>query len=249
MWTLLHGFTGAPDSWSLVLSEGSFEAPPAVPWLLGHGPDWKSRAVDSFEEECRRVQLRCARRQRPRLLCGYSLGARVALGVLTLDPRLFDAAVLIGVHPGLDDAGERAQRREDDAVRAHALRNDRLAAFVDRWEEMPLFASQRGLPDTLLEKQREDRLAHDAEGLARALEVLGLAEMPSYGPGMASLDVPIILMAGSLDEKFSALAQLLAARHRNVAAEIVPGVGHNLLLEAPKAVAHTLKRAQGRALR
>jgi pimeloyl-ACP methyl ester carboxylesterase len=173
----------------------------------------------------------------------------VALGVLNLDPRLFDAAVLIGVHPGLDHAGERAQRREDDAVLVHALHNDRLDAFVDGWEEMPLFTSQRGLPDALLAKQREARLAHDAEGLARALEVLGLAEMPSYGPGMASLDVPIIVMAGSLDEKFSGLAQLLAAQHQNVEAEVVSGVGHNLLLEAPKAVAQTLKRAQERAQR
>lgn len=249
MWTLLHGFTGEPNSWSRVLSRESFEPPPALPWLLGHGPDWPCRAVDSFAAECRRIRSICAKGGRPRLICGYSLGARVALGVLHLDPRLFDAAVLIGVHPGLDDPSERTKRRAEDARLANALRNDRLAAFVERWEEMPLFTSQRGLPNTLLEQQRAARLSHDAEGLARALEVLGLAEMPSYGPAMASLDVPITVMAGSLDEKFSGIAKSLAAQHQNVEAEIVPGVGHNLLLEAPKAVAQTLMRAQERAPR
>lgn len=249
MWTFLHGFTGSPDSWSHVLSRIELERPAITPWLLGHGAAWRSRAVDSFEAECARAQMMGADAERPRLLCGYSLGARLALGVLNLDPGRFDAAVLIGAHPGLDDSDARSERRTLDAQRARALREDGVPAFVDAWEALPLFASQRELPDDLLRAQRQVRLAHDAEGLARSFEVLGLGEMPSYGPTMGSLGVPITLVAGSLDSKFSRLAESLAERHPNIDAEIVHGVGHNPTLEAPEAIARILKRVEERVLR
>ena len=75
------------------------------------------------------------------------------------------------------------------------------------------------------------------EGLARAIEVLGLAEMPNYGPAIGALEVPVTLMTGSLDSKFSGIADAIAAENANVDAEVVDGVGHNVVLEAPAAVA------------
>lgn len=249
MWTLLHGFTGSPDSWSRVLSHAELDRPASAPWLLGHGASWRSRAVDSFEAECARVQEMSSDAGRPRLLCGYSLGARLALGVLNLDPNRFDAAVLIGAQPGLDDGDARSERRKLDAQRARTLRQDGLPAFVEAWEALPLFASQRELPDELRREQRQVRLAHDADGLARSLEVLGLGEMPSYGPSMGALGIPIILVAGSLDAKFTRSAESLAARHPNVDVEIIPGAGHNLILEAPGAIARILERVEERVHR
>ncbi|MFW2389682.1 MAG: alpha/beta fold hydrolase [Polyangiales bacterium] len=248
MWTLLHGFTGSPDSWSRVLSHAELIRPVSAPWLLGHGSAWRSRAVGSFGAECARVQEMSADTGWSRLLCGYSLGARVALGVLNLVPNRFDAAVLIGAQPGLDDCDARSERRKLDAQRARTLRQDGLPAFVEAWETLPLFASQRELPDELRREQRQVRLAHDAEGLARSLEVLGLGEMPSYGPSMGALGIPIILVAGSLDAKFTRLAESLAALHANVDVEIIPGAGHNLILEAPLAIARILKRVEERVL-
>ena len=45
-------------------------------------------------------------------LCGYSLGARVALGLLARHAHRFAGATLIGVHPGLSSPDERAAERE-----------------------------------------------------------------------------------------------------------------------------------------
>ena len=75
-----------------------------------------------------------------------------------------------------------------------------------------MFASQRELSQEALAEQRDIRLAQDAEGLARALDVLGLAEMPDYRAAMASLQIPITLMTGSHDSKFSGIARALARR-------------------------------------
>ena len=105
------------------------------------------------------------------------------------------------------------------------------------WEALPLFATQRALPPNLLAEQRACRLAHDPEGLARSLEVLGLAEMPNYRAAMASLEVPVRLITGSLDMKFSKMAKQLSDQNVRVQSELVDGVGHNVLLEAPSVVA------------
>jgi 2-succinyl-6-hydroxy-2,4-cyclohexadiene-1-carboxylate synthase len=249
MWTLLHGFTGSPKSFSRVVRPLGVEQRPLSPALCGHGRDWRSRAADSFEDEVSRLLALLADVERPRLVCGYSMGARVALGMLSRAPRMFDGAVLVGLHPGLDSASARDERRALDAGRTHLLREEGLAAFIETWEALPLFASQRSLHSNLLAEQREYRLAHDPEGLARSLEVLGLAEMPSYRASMGSLDVPVTLIAGSLDIKFSKIAEQLADQNVRLQSKLVDGVGHNVLLEAPSAVATVMAQVAELALR
>jgi 2-succinyl-6-hydroxy-2,4-cyclohexadiene-1-carboxylate synthase len=246
MWLLLHGFTGSPQSWSRVVSCAELDRTPLTPTLAGHGLDWQSRAVQSFDGEVTRLGSLASAVEPPRLLCGYSMGARVALGLLVRQPHLFDAALLIGLHPGLSDEAARAERRNADASRARQLRQNGLETFVAAWEELPLFASQRDLPREVSAEQRRFRLDHVAEGLARSLEALGLAEMPNYRASIASIGVPITLMTGALDRKFSEIARALDQENTHVDTEVVEGVGHNVVLEAPAAVAAAMHRvAQG----
>jgi 2-succinyl-6-hydroxy-2,4-cyclohexadiene-1-carboxylate synthase len=249
MWVLLHGFTGSPQSWSRVVQQAELDQTPLIPTLAGHGRDWQRRDVESFEGEVARLVSLISSVAPPRLLCAYSMGARVALGLLARQPSFFDSAVLIGAHPGLTEDSARAERREVDADRVRMLRERGLMAFIDLWEKLPLFATQRDLSPDVLNYQRRIRLGQDAEGLARALEVLGLAEMPDYEPAIASAGIPITFMAGSRDSKFFEIANALATHNDHVDAEVVDGVGHNVVLEAPEAVAATLKRVEERARR
>ena len=55
MWLLLHGFMGSPESWSRVLSCAELDRTPLTPTLAGHGLDWESRAVQSFDSEVTRL--------------------------------------------------------------------------------------------------------------------------------------------------------------------------------------------------
>ena len=247
MWMLVHGFTGSPRSWDTVAKLLDFREPPLMPALLGHEANPRVPESTSFEEEVARLASMASSMGHPRLLCGYSLGARVALGMLARHPDLFDGAVLIGVHPGLEDSATRSERRATDARRARLLRAEGLASFVAAWEDLPIFRSQRDLPREVLEQQRSIRSSHDPEGLARSLEVLGLAEMPSYRAALSSLDIPVTLMAGSRDHKFRALVSDLCHANPHLESTIVDGTGHNLLLEAPEAVAAALKMAEARA--
>ena len=246
MWMLLHGFTGAPESWDTVIERADLDHRPLAPALLGHARGAGVAQASSFADEVSRLAELAATIEPPRLLCGYSLGARLGLGLLSEHPGLFDAAILIGVHPGLQGEAERRMRRARDASRARALREEGLAAFVHAWEALPLFDSQRALSDRVLADQRAIRMSHDAEGLARSLEALGLAEMPSYGATFSSIHVPVTLMAGSRDEKFCELARSLASDRPLVELLVVEGAGHNLLLEAPETVASAIDRVNRR---
>lgn len=232
---LLHGFTGAGVSWRPVV-----DALPGwelrCPDLLGHGADGVE--ADSFEAEVDRLVAEMP--PGPFVVAGYSLGARLALAALVRHAGRVRAGLLIGGHPGLTNLDERAARRSADAGRARALRERGVEAFVDEWERLPLFATQRSLPSARLAEQRALRLRHDAEGLARSLEVLGLGAMPGYATELESVSQPVQLLVGERDDKFSRLAERSAAALPDVRLDRVPGVGHNVLLERPDAVVAAL---------
>ncbi len=166
---------------------------------------------------------------------GYSLGARVALGLVVngLVPR----AVLVSVNPGIADP-DRAARRAGDAAWAKLLRDHGTAAFLDAWEAQPLFASQRRVAPAVRAARRAARVVHDPEQLARSLEVMGLAEMPDYRAAIAAQPDRFALIAGADDAKYVALARTLPAR-----LVVVADSGHDPTLEQPAALARAVEQA------
>ncbi len=237
---LLHGFTGAPRSWHAVVER----LPPAVvfmPTLLGHDGTPAARGPRTFDEEVDRIAAEiAAARLGPARVVGYSLGARVALGLLARHRERFLDATLIGVHPGLESAAERAVRADSDARWRELLEHGGIAAFVDAWEAQPLFASQRALPPRLQTDQRRARLKHHPRGLARSLEVLGLGAMPPQREALRDCDLPLRFVAGARDEKFAGLAQELSRVAPCATATLIDGAGHNVVLERPDRLADLL---------
>jgi 2-succinyl-6-hydroxy-2,4-cyclohexadiene-1-carboxylate synthase len=165
------------------------------------------------------------------VVIGYSLGARIALGLVatTLLPR----AVLISVNPGLALEEDRAQRREADAVWAHKFRTEPLGRVLDAWEQQPLFATQARVDPERLAERRSRRMMLDADAQARSLEVMGLGAMPDYR--FAVNPERCTLVVGADDAKFRALAKGLPAP-----LSIVEDSGHDPLLEQPELLAMVL---------
>jgi 2-succinyl-6-hydroxy-2,4-cyclohexadiene-1-carboxylate synthase len=222
---LLHGFTGGTSSWDrLRLADAR-----AVP-LLGHERHLVRPSTWRLEVERLADGL-----SGPAHVVGYSMGARLALGLAVAHPELVARLTLIGVNPGLDDA-ERPARAAADAGWRRRL-DDGMAAFVDAWQAQPLFATQARLPEALRTEERARRLWHSARGLQFALDALGLAVMPDLRPALTALRCPVTLVAGEDDEKFRALAVATAARLPAARVRLVAGAGHNVPLERPRELA------------
>lgn len=221
---LLHGFAGDPATWSSVGIAGD---PIALP---GHGG---GPVLASWEANLQSIGAAIGACD---VAIGYSLGARVALGLVANGCAA--RAVLISVNPGIADH-ERAARRASDAVLAKLLRAQGITAFCDLWEAQPLFATQARAAADRRAERRARRLTLDPEQLARSLESMGLAEMPDYHN---AIDGRISLIAGADDAKYLAIARTLAAP-----LEVIASSGHDPLLEQPAALAIAISRALQRA--
>lgn len=234
---LIHGFAGAPEAWE----EAAGLLPPGISVhalrVGGHG---RPLEVSSFAGEVDRLaSVIHGRGAVGGHLAGYSMGGRLALGLLARHPGLAASATLIGAHPGIEDENERSRRRQADEVWARKLEDEGLEAFLDAWEAQPLFSTQSPAQRARQRQQREGLRARD---LAAALRTLGTGSMPPYG-WREALPVPVTWAYGALDERFQAFAQSMERRHAASRAIAVPEAGHNVVLERPAAVAKILATA------
>ncbi len=212
----LHGFLGSPAIWGSHALPGHGGAPVRATWQ--ENLQTVAAAIGDVDA-----------------VVGYSLGARVATGLVVggFVPR----AILISVNPGISD-DERPARRASDAAWVRLLREHGMARFLDAWEAQPLFATQLAVDAARMAVRRMHRLAHDPEQLARSLEAMGLAEMPDY---RTAIDDRFALLAGAEDPKYIAIARALPAP-----LEVIARAGHDPTLERPEATAAAIERALAR---
>jgi 2-succinyl-6-hydroxy-2,4-cyclohexadiene-1-carboxylate synthase len=239
---LLHGFTQGPRSWDALvdaLGPGNEIVRVTLP---GHGPAGgaSAHARLPFQAAAGAVAVAVAEAAgpEPATWFGYSLGGRLALRVAFDRPDLVGALALLGATAGIEEPDARAARAEMDERLASGLERKGLERFVDGWLAQDLFAR---LPRAAagIEERREATV----DGLASALRLLGTGVQEPLWSRLGEIDVPVLLMAGEHDAKFSALGFRLAAGIRdNAAISFVPGAGHAAHLERPGSVATILGR-------
>jgi 2-succinyl-6-hydroxy-2,4-cyclohexadiene-1-carboxylate synthase len=176
------------------------------------------------------------------VIVGYSMGARLALSMLLDLPQRFAGAVLVGVDPGIEDEGARAERQRWERSMRDAIVRDGLEAFARAWQALPVFESQRSLPKALREELLSRRSQHEAAGVAWAMTALGTGAMPSRWGELASISAPVVLVTGERDEKFTAIAARMVQRNpRWISHRVAPSAGHDVTIEAPEFVASALE--------
>src|SRR5207253_8933281 len=74
--------------------------------------------------------------------------------------------------------------------------HDALPIFIERWENLPLFASQKTLPLDCREKLHQQRLQNSATGLAQSLRGVGTGVQQSLYAQLPTLNIPVLLIAG-----------------------------------------------------
>ncbi|TVQ96460.1 MAG: 2-succinyl-6-hydroxy-2,4-cyclohexadiene-1-carboxylate synthase [Deltaproteobacteria bacterium] len=250
----LHGFSGSGEDFEplrdALAGEGGGPGIFAAPDLPGHGdapvlPDVAPgeeafvAAGDTILAQAERAGL-----HRP-LLLGYSMGGRMALHLALRAPQRFRALVLVGATPGIADPAAREAREDEDRQRAAALVADGIQAFADRWEQHPMIASQDRIAEPWRSAMRARRRRQDPRGLAWSLAALGTGVMPPLWDRLAGLTIPVLLLTGEEDAKFTAIAEQMACLLPAATHGVLPGAGHCAHLEQPARAAAALREFVG----
>jgi 2-succinyl-6-hydroxy-2,4-cyclohexadiene-1-carboxylate synthase len=242
---LLHGFTGSARSWESLLDDLVMPGMQVIALdMLGHGQsDAPGDPARYTMEHCQADIIATLQElgvdAGEAILLGYSMGGRIAL--YSAFSHFFRALILESASPGLASALEREQRRQSDIALADSIEQEGIVAFVERWENLPLFASQSKLPIEVREALHQQRLHNRTTGLANSLRGVGTGVQPALHEQLAKLDMPVMLIAGELDTKFCTIARQIAQQLPQAILHIVPGAGHTVHLEQPERFVHFVR--------
>jgi 2-succinyl-6-hydroxy-2,4-cyclohexadiene-1-carboxylate synthase len=231
---LLHGFSGTHHAWDGVIAELDPQRyrPLAID-LPGHGEAAAPDGPIAFDSCVAAVLEQSPERF---VLCGYSMGGRIALHVALAAPERVTRIVLVSSSPGIEDAVERARRRDADGRLADQLEQIPFEDFIERWRTQPLFSDE---PAEVGALARQDQRRNDPLALAAAMRGIGTGEMEPLWDRLAGLTMSVTVIAGRRDTKFRALAKRMADVLPRCEVITLPG-GHVLPLECPAELAGVL---------
>lgn len=234
---LLHGFTQNSRCWGSFAGALDIDGRRLVAVdLPGHGGSSAQRA--GLFDAAQMVADTCG----PADYVGYSLGGRVLLHLAVLRPDVVRRAVLVGATAGIEDENERRARVMADEVIARQLDlagGDKTALydFLRRWLAGPLFRDLSEQAACI-----EERLRNDSAGLASSLRLCGTGVQEPLWNRLSGLSMPVLLLAGENDERFSTLAHRMAGSiGPNAKVALVHGAGHACHLEKPVETAEMIE--------
>lgn len=242
---LLHGFTGSVSTWEVVVSHLSKFRVIAID-LIGHGKTESPVDVTKYSME-EQIELLEEVFDQLKLnhftLMGYSMGGRVALSYVNAFPKRVQQLILESASPGLKTEEEREARRMADWTLANKIELNGIQSFVDKWENIPLFKSQKNLPIEVQQSVRAERLSQTEIGLANSLRGMGTGAQASLWSQLDDLRIPVTLVTGSLDEKFCIIAEQMTSTLHNGKHTVVKDVGHAIHVENPQQFATIVEEA------
>lgn len=236
----LHGFTGSSKTFESLFDNRQLDFQVIAIDLIGHGQT--SVVVDkmyyTFENMCDEVILELKKIGVVYFsLFGYSMGARLALGIASKYPDHISHLILESGSPGLKTTQEQESRRASDEKLALKIEEEGVASFVDFWGNIALFDSQKSLPKKSQEKIRQERLSQQVFGLANSLRFMGTGSQPSFWPKLKEMTLEsITLIVGELDSKFITIALEMKRENSKFQFITIKEAGHCVHLEKPDEV-------------
>lgn len=226
----LHGFTQTHHHWHRCahLIADRLSSSPVLTFvdLPGHGLSGSDRS------DIRSGASQLAALAGRGTYVGYSMGGRTAL-LAALEPgSRVERLVLIGATAGIADADERLDRQRLDEQRAERLELIGLDRFLDEWLAAPMFA---GLPAD--RRGLDHRRRNTVAGLAHSLRTWGTGRQDSLWERLDQIRLPVLVVVGELDTKFTELGQRLVDRLPDATLAAISGAGHAAHTERPDATA------------
>lgn len=275
---LLHGFMQSSTSWDSIARSLANRFCVYALDFMGHGLTEKSKkparytyedmaaSVDYFLRKVvcaheKHAHIRQALTSRPRTkspnakrahVIGYSMGGRIALRLLQTSSDVLASVVLESCNLGCATETERTEAAQRNQGWVDRIQHDGMEAFVNYWETLPMFATQKELGwDKLL---HVSRAANNPTSMVLCLQGSGKQAMPLTEVTLEAVraqrqnGLPMLYIYGDKDAKSAAVAATLGAE--GVLVSAIPA-GHNVHLEAPmlylKEVVHFLANTESGA--
>ncbi|OTP11867.1 2-succinyl-6-hydroxy-2,4-cyclohexadiene-1-carboxylate synthase [Enterococcus sp. 10A9_DIV0425] len=229
----LHGFTGTSKTFTFTGHDLNYLAID----LIGHGDS--SIYVHPY-----RYQMSALVRDLAQLvseldissfyLLGYSMGGRVALSWMLEYPRGIKGVIIESGTAGISDTKQRHQRQKADDKLAKRLLTKPFTEFIDYWEDLPLFHSQKKLSLQKKEAIRMERLSQHPFGLAMSLMYMGTGAQKNYWPLLSECAIPLLYIAGEWDRKFNVIGLDLVKQNPEFSFQLIRNCGHCCHIEQPR---------------
>jgi|GEM_PF-327828 len=254
---LLHGFTHTGETWEEISRALAAHRQVFAPDLRGHGDTTTADGRFGFAAILEDLLSLEAQHITGKIhLVGYSMGGRAAAYSVLADPQHWSSLSLLSASPGIALAAARAARAKNDDNLSARLRHEGIDAFATFWENLPLFAGLQKSPPATKVLLHRVRRRHDPEQLAAGLQQMSPGRQADRSRQLATLSLPLLLVAGDQDEKYRDSTRRLSAMRSaelspssqnqtppgpTTTTHILPGIGHSVHLEAPTAIASILE--------
>lgn len=215
----LHGFLGAVSDWDFVAG--------ALPECIVHKVDLWKDADKSLNQWALSFNSAVEPIPGKRLCIGYSMGARLGLHAVCSRPDLWDGAVFISGHPGLESSDLKQDRLESDRKWAAKVLADPWPQLLTDWEGQAVF---QGTGNTFVRIEAD----FSREALSQALLNWSLGMQDCFLATIKELTIPILWIAGAKDEKFLQLAQRVVLSHPKSKVMIASDAGHRVPWQIPE---------------
>lgn len=170
-----------------------------------------------------------------KVLVGYSMGARMSLHAAIQHPDALTGLVLVSGTPGIENDSERAARVQADEELASRIESIGTPAFLQEWIRQPLFAKSK-----FSNEEIQDRFRNTPASLATSLRTCGTGQQESLWVHLAEINIPVLLICGARDEKFTEIAKRMNQLIPNSTLRVLDKAGHNAHLDQPEAFAQAV---------
>lgn len=222
---LVHGFTQTRNCWGAIAAD--LERDHTVVRVDAPGHGMSGEVLAGLRGGGRMI----ADQGGDAVYLGYSMGGRYLIHLAIANPELVRGLVLIGATAGIEDPAEREARAEADRATAKRIREMGMLEFVKWWVGSPMFARIPPENQFLME-----RMENTVEGLENSVLQAGTGNQDPSWEKLDRLAMPVLVVAGALDDKYAAIgARMADTIGANATLALVPDAGHAAHLERPDA--------------
>ncbi len=229
---MLHGFMGDSSDWETLANRLQEKYYCIALDLPGHGQTKTDNDSDYTIEKISESIVEFLKNQNietPYLL-GYSMGGRVVFYLLTHYPKIFKKVIIESSSPGLKTEQEKKERVQKDLLLSKRMQMQPIKQFLLDWYNLDLFSSIDKKSDAFL-KMIDRKSKNNINQLALSLKYSGTGVMPLLWNSLDEIKTDVLLITGSLDKKYTAIAQEICTEHTKFSHEIIDDVSHNVHFE------------------